>query len=390
MRIPRQLSKGLYLLTLGLGLPFCSTQDEGSEVLADGTTSTASSTSTETKSDSHALTFECKEAEGDLGEKKAEVLGINGEKFSVAASWCFPPKSVGKANVLMIVDFSGSMAFSDPLVSGGCGRLEAAKTLLAKFKSSKKEQTDEVQVAVVGFSNEATVLSEFQPLETVEAQLTASSLCVAQKGTVYSAAFQTADKTLDKLKKADLKAPVYTYFVTDGQPSEPVDAAYAAAEAFKKSVASVHASSTVSAIFLTPPDLSQGSGGGPLPPSDVDPEDVLTTITGDKSQVRIANNAADLAGKIAELSIPTASIDPSTVNVLLSSKAGKETRECKKEHDCEVVVDPSDPGKWSVSLSFPLSGEEGQKIDNTAEIVGKRTDGSDVRAKAVVSFTSIR
>jgi hypothetical protein len=122
----------------------------------------------------------------------------------------------------------------------------------------------------------------------------------------------------------------------------------------------------------------------------VDPEAVLTTITGDKSRVRIANNAAELAGKIAELSIPTASIDPSTVNVLLNGKAGKETRACKKEHDCEVVVDPNDTGKWSVSLSFPLSGEEGQKVDNTAEIVGKRTDGSDVRAKAVVSFTSIR
>jgi hypothetical protein len=53
-------------------------------------------------------------------------------------------------------------------------------------------------------------------------------------------------------------------------------------------------------------------------------------------------------------------------------------------------MDPKDAGKWSVSLELALSGDEGQRTDNAVEIVGKRTDGSGIRAKAIVSFTSMR
>lgn len=280
------------------------------------------------------------------------------------------------------------MEWSDPWMNGSCGRLAAAKALLASYKSGIPTGDDGVRVAIVGFADDARVTSDFAPLASVESLLDASNLCLQLGGTFYSRAFTTAETTLSQLAGASQKAPVHTYFVTDGVPSEYPDQAYAAAERLKQAAASINQSSTLSAVFLegTPPP------GIPSTPPFVteSPTEVLGRITGDAARVRVASNATDLVSKVTELIVPSASLDPSSVSLVLTGKDGSKTQPCDGSLDCSVAVDPKDTGKWSISLMLPLSGDEGQAIDNAVEIVGKRTDGSGIRAKATVSFTSVR
>lgn len=377
----------LLALLLASAQPGCGSREQGSPLAATEPTSPQGNDAPPPKP--LELTFDCKESVADLGEKKAEHTGVSGDKFDVKANWCFPATSGGSlANVLLIVDFSGSMEWSDPWRNGSCGRLAAAKALLAAYKSSTPAGNDGVRVAVVGFADDARVISDFAPLASVESLLDASNLCLQIGGTFYSRAFMTAETTLSRLAGANQKAPLHTYFVTDGVPSEYPDQAYAAADRFKQAAASVNQASTLSAVFLegTPPP------GVPAAPPFVteSPTEVLGRITGDPARVRVASNASDLVSKVTELLVPSASLEPSSVSLVLTGKDGSKTQPCDGSLDCSVVMDPQDPGRWSVSLKLPLSGDEGQKTDNAVEIIGKRTDGSAIRAKAIVSFTSMR
>ena len=181
-------------------------------------------------------------------------LGAHGEaplpdeqKLAVQVEGEFCATARGQVNVLLVVDFSGSMDYdidgggrgNDPFKNDTCGRYKATRSLLDRMMQDAGEK-DKITVGMVPFAGEIPekFIMEPAPVEQFAAGLRPDNICrfvqtegsslgnghdgiIAGKGSLdgstnYQAAFREASRQLDKLDGTKI-----IYFITDGSPTSP-------------------------------------------------------------------------------------------------------------------------------------------------------------------------
>lgn len=146
------------------------------------------------------------------------VEGVAGTRVKIHGSLCALTQDavkVPKTSVVFVIDYSGSMATSDPSVGGSCGRLSAAQAIVSKWKSvTANGNEDSVEIGLVGFSSDASIRVPLMSLAQFEAQLTPINFCNNVGQTNYQAAFQVTNQML-----STVTGPRRVYFVSDGEPN---------------------------------------------------------------------------------------------------------------------------------------------------------------------------
>jgi uncharacterized protein YegL len=244
----------------------------------------------------------------DLKSKVDKKIKVKGE---------FCPKSFGKLSVLFVVDFSGSMGAyngqpgSDPgsFLTQSCGRRKAVESIIAKIKADMRTE-DDINVGLVQFGTDARIAAPLAKLANFENSTVGySSLCGSNMGsTNYEAAFQ---KTKEAFGTTDGNKVVF--FISDGLPNA-YNGSYpntSEDEAGKQKgltaaqdLTSAVKDMTLNVVFLSGENKDAA-------------QTYLESITGDKTKVKLADNAGSLADKIVELSIPSVSINKETVSAEL-------------------------------------------------------------------------
>lgn len=294
---------------------------------------------------------------------KGRFVGLSDDKFQFNTSLQFEPQKITntKANILFILDISGSMAGSDSatkLKDGTtfCHRLDAIKRLLKKYQKSS------VKFAAVTFGSEAQEVSKgFESADTFSLALKNSrdeAICSSSGGgTSFEAAFKTA---LPVAKKS--KVNVITVFLSDGSGNVGYEEAV---KEYRK------VSSTIFAVYLN--DLEMHSfvkkiyylivtGKNPSRVADVTKDPIY------KERVKKADTSDQLGDIFSEIEIQGGKLKGITGSYTLTVKENGNILDSQTSKIQNFTVNPSttNKGVWDIStsiLSFPVwEGENSIKV----------------------------
>lgn len=299
---------------------------------------------------------------GETDASKVINLDYDDRKVELRGEIC--PRVTGKLTVLFVVDFSGSMAVTDPQNGSGptaCGRSSAANAILKELRTSMGPN-DDVRVGFVSFGDKAAIESE--PLPVAEVSEDVNFCGFVTQGTNYKDAFDAATRTLQ-----DVEGNKIVYFISDGIPSvggnAPFDdqdqsgahhTAGAEAAAGLRQLPNV----IVNAVFLDAVGLGDAN------------RNYLAQLTGDPERVKIAANANELADKIVELSTGEPELQQAGLVASLSAPGFPE-REVKI-----VSFTPSGSGAWTyVTEPIELNTKSKGPVDNIFVIKTEDQKGSE-------------
>ncbi len=199
--------------------------------------------------------------EAETGVKRAKIKGEICETNDTTVT------------VLLLVDTSTSMRDSDPVKQGTCGRLRAANALTEKLRAARG-----ATIVVMTFADRAK-----------SGTLDAVSLCAAQGQTNYASALDSAEDTL----VAATGGRHGIYLISDGLPDvfgqrDPMGAGLEAADKLKDAVPGVK----VNALYFGKAKDGQ------------DPNVYLEKLVGASGEVRIVDEAGELAEAIIQVEAP--------------------------------------------------------------------------------------
>lgn len=201
--------------------------------------------------------------EADAGVTQTKIKGEICERNDTTVS------------ILLLVDTSTSMRESDPEAGGGCGRLRAAQALADKLKAAGN-----ADVRVQTFADRAKA-----------GTLDAASLCAASGQTNYAAALDAAEEVLRSMggERRGL------YLISDGLPDvfsqrDPMAAGLEAARRLEAAVPELK----FNALYFG--KVKDGQ----------DPKAYLERLVADLGEVRVVDQAAELAEAIVQVAAPAA------------------------------------------------------------------------------------
>ncbi len=314
------------------------------------------------------------------------VTGSAKTSLVVDGEFCGVPgkTETGKLTAFFILDFSGSMQQNDPIVAGSCGRLKAAQAIVSKLESSLKDGV-ELSAGLLQFGDRA--LPPFNPedLDSFKSHLTEAKFCEnTRSATNYQAAFEAAKEVLAKVDGQKV-----IYFISDGMPTVSANSNgtvftgqidTVVYEDGVKAAASLRElkDMTLNAVYL---GANQGLDGAP---ASFVPETYLEQITGDKKNVKLANNADALAAEIVKFETPDVSeLDTASVKGEVSAE-GFTTRSFAVKN---LVKDPTKAGVWTFSTdAVELFASNTKAVANKIKISIKGSDGKVYDALATVTL----
>jgi uncharacterized protein YegL len=286
-----------------------------------------------TKSDdlvkAQALAVTCNAArEYEAGALELPVERQDAAEAQVLVSGDFCPQAPAQLRVVFVVDFSLSMynaaknRGNDPVVDQRCGRLDAAKAIVDRYRSTLggtgAAKTD-VKVGVVSFSSGAETRVPLTSLADFKAEETVANFCQGDAGTNYKAGL---DKTRDLLRAEPGTKVVF--FISDGMPTEGGGGAKESAPRHREA-----ATDAIEALREAVPNLTFNTvylnNTYQLPEDDLDPQEFLEDFTGDKQRVKVVEKADKLAEEILKLESPQVALDKTTATAALRGPGGLET-----------------------------------------------------------------
>jgi len=351
------------------------------------------------------LNFKCAPGQ-DASIATIDYTGDADKRVHAQIQGEFCPQSMGKLNIVVVVDFSSSMGRHyvtsdnlregfDPIdENGSCGRLRAIDTIYKKIQASTKPG-DQVNIGLVAFAG--GVLRNYSTASLISdrefaGMINRDSLCsyVAQSSqfandpgavsgrqglfggnvdpsTNYQAAF---DRTRELLAGQNGRNVVY--FISDGEPTSPfanpVEAGIQAGERLRTEIANL----TVNGLLLGEPGQEA-----------FEVLRKVTGSTGSDSRVVYAKNAAELETKI--LTFPEAVIDE-------TSGVGRVFVEPYPEKALGLAYLRALPGAAQPTWEFRtqplvLLGRPGETVDNRVVVEAKGVDGSTHSAIITVRYT---
>jgi hypothetical protein len=327
-------------------------------------------------------------------ELKVTPAGAPRPEHTGVYTGTFCPVTPKGLTALFIVDLSGSMSRyrdqdgsmrdgNDPLLEGSCGRLEAAKALVAKLEEDGGDVgAIDVRVGLVAFAGDVLRSRTISPVSLADfkgSALSPDTFCahVAQDAegiddpsnpggidgqgvtasTNYEAAFRAAQGVL-----ASANGRTSAYFISDGLPTaggnDPKAAGVAAGKALREAVPTL----VLNGLLL-------GQTGA-------EAKSVLEDVVGDPARVRLAAGASDLAKEILEFPDPTLS------GLTVSFRVGKDGT--PKDLPVASFVRQSG-GQWEFkteSFSLPTESFHLEARANAAE-AAVLTTALDVELKEV-------
>jgi hypothetical protein len=306
--------------------------------------------------------------------------GIPGTLVKVTGELCSVKElsvSSEPISLVFVIDYSGSMSAADPERGGSCGRMRAASAIIDKMHRDLGAGQANIQVGLVHFHLTAETRAQLMPLRSFPAQINSANFCGFQDGrgtanTNYEAAFLQTKQMLQGTQGNKL-----VYFLTDGEPTAPVDpnavvanpgqpfeAAYnagmRAAEDLRASIPGL----TMNAIFLDASGgLTTALPGFTNNGSRRDSRKYLEQIVGGRpDRVRIVTDADSLAAQITTFEVPAVTkLDSNGIYGELTSSLGG-SRQVELE---SVVPAPGREGVWIFTTKpMELFGVSGQRTEN--------------------------
>jgi hypothetical protein len=310
--------------------------------------------------------------------EKPMLVSIEGEICGIQAE-----KVENNLSVFFILDFSGSMFQSvakpgnDPVVGGSCGRLNAATAIATKMEATQAQGVN-VQMGAMQFAASSLTHIPMTDLQSFKDSLSVENYCQGKDGTNYESALNEAKTQLQGVEGRKL-----VYFITDGAPTiqdsllgSPLDSGLTTATDFRNSTQDL----TFNAIYLN----SGGPSNATNPNSNFDPKNYLGQIVGNPDNVKLVNNAADLAKEILEFETPELiTLNPDSANMVhAAAKFG--------ENDVKIeslVADPSREGVWKfVTEPILLFAEQGRRVTNSITLKVQTSDGNEHTASVEIEF----
>ena len=342
---------------------------QGSDGDGDGK-STENDTGISSNTDG-VLWLPCKPGESGAGVFPADFYGYKGTQIQVSGEFCPSTSLTGSVSVLFVIDHSGSMEGSasegpnDPTTQGSCGRLRAAEALVKKYATMKDA---DVEVSVVGFSDQARVQLPFADLPSTQAQLNAGVFCGSDSNlarTNYEAAFDTAYTQLTNRSGTKV-----VYFISDGSPTagggDPRQSGLTSALRLR-GLADVN----LYALFV---GYKSGSANNP--------QGYLEQIAGDPKNVRITSNADELTK--AATTIGQGDVKIAAADVLASLEIQGNTSKIALER---FGVRKSDKTHYIwLTKPFELKGDEQDAVLNQLSVTAKTSEGKDLTTVAKILF----
>lgn len=300
-----------------------------------------------------------------LQGKSTDSIKIEGE---------FCPSVFAEMTILFVVDFSGSMATNDPIVSGSCGRLSSAQSILARIKEKVRAQ-DKVNVGVVSFSTSASLIVSLTAIDKIDASVTSTNFCGQSGSTNYAEAFKQAKTAL--LNATGSKT---VYFISDGEPdvsgmtsAQAQQAGLTEAQNLKTAIPTL----AINAIYL-----QSGSSSGSF-----NPQSYLEQITGSADRVKVASAASTLADEILKFGFPTLEVDEKTAKGFLKVGASSTTGPVEIE---SFARNTAKTGVWSyVTKPFKLQGTKDTAVLNQVTITAQDKAGKEQTANVVISYKQL-
>jgi hypothetical protein len=306
----------------------------------------------------------------DGAPQQLQVNSLSTGRVQLAGELC--PRAFGRLNVLFVVDYSGSMRSADPPDTLGlsCGRLRAAKRILEKLKLAKRPD-DVITVGEVSFAQAASQRLAMQGIDSFDSILKVNTFnfCGYEDGasgsTNYQAGFDAARAAL-----AGATGNTVIYFLSDGLPTISANGPYDENDA-----AGVHkqaGANAVTALRNAVPNvaintvyLNRGSNGAQA-------EAYLRSIS---NQFRIVTQAADLADKVVELSIPTVGLSTTTPIALLTAPGATGPQSIPVR---TYAPDPARAGVWLFETEpFTPFKQPGQVVRNVFTITARGLDNKE-------------
>lgn len=304
-------------------------------------------------------------------------------RLQISGDFC--PQASAQLSVLFVVDFSLSMfnkaedRGNDPVVDGTCGRLDAAKAIIDRYRTSVPTVTKDgaktsLKIGVVSFSADAKIQVPLTPMSDFASAETTDNFCVGLAGTNYKAGF---DEATDVLK--DEPGTKVIFFISDGLPTEGGggtresaprhrQAALSAIGTLKEAVTSL----TVNTVFL--------GNIHNVPEADLDPEAFLVELTGDEARVKLASNAEKLVEQILTLEAPKAQIDPATASAVIVGTDGIQ----RPIAITLFAADGTRPGVWSFATDSFVANPPGQSPAAAMIISAKDDKGLDYKVELTI------
>jgi hypothetical protein len=309
--------------------------------------------------------------------------GIGGTSVRVSGELCsVREQSVSSEpiSLIFVIDYSGSMAQADPELGGTCGRMRAAAAIVDKMNKDSNGQGN-IQAALVHFHLTAETRIQPTSLRNFATQVSASSFCGFQEArgtanTNYEAAFSQAKSVL-----AGAPGNKLVYFLTDGEPTAPIDVnaitnsapgtdprtllepAYAAGLRAAEDLRSSNQNLTLNVIYLDASGSTFGNINSIVGNTQVrDPKTYLEQIAGRPDRVRIVRDADSLAAQITTFEVPAVtSLDSSAIFGELTAP-GYGSRPVELE---SLVPAPGRQGVWIFTTKpLQLFGVTGQQTEN--------------------------
>lgn len=282
------------------------------------------------------------------------------------------PLAFGKLNVLFLVDYSGSMKTADPADTLGlsCGRLRSARRILARLKAARRP-SDTINVGEITFARTAQQRLEMQDINQFDSlfKLNRSNFCGWESSpngsTNYQSAFNLARQTL-----ANATGNTVVYLLSDGLPTisngNEFDnndtqglhktAGLQAVNTLRSSISNV----SISTVFLNRSSNSAMAEG------------YLQSIS---DQLRIVSEAADLADKAVELSIPTVELGNGKPTATLTVEGTSINQSVAIE---SFQKDQRRPGVWLFQTApFMPAKQPGTIVRNKLTVTAKGQDGQN-------------
>lgn len=336
--------------------------------------------------------------------------GMDGNiKLVMAVQGEFCPEPVGETNIVLVVDFSGSMGVNvfregepgnDPQVNGSCARLEAVRRLVDELQTPRPGQTN-FTIGMVPFAGK--VMEDYQvapgSLADFESSITADNLCRfvrtdgmpgendegalagtgrLSSGTNYEAAFERAKEQLDATEGKKV-----IFFITDGTPTVPagnpwmgggIGSAKSAGLDAANALRQAHPDTFIHALFL---HSGNGNDGGLTDPG---AEAYLKKVAGDNGMVT-PSSADQLADNIIKFGTGSFSEEKKpqvTFSVPSYDSFDLELASFGKK-------DGEDIWEWT-TRPVVAYGQPGTVITNTFEINATDNYGRDYSQKVEVEY----
>lgn len=309
------------------------------------------------------------------------------------------PTAAGAATVLFVVDYSGSMgkhvpkqgqaavAGNDPEADQSCGRLEAAKAVVAQLAASTSESRGEgVRIGFVPFAG--GVVRErvigLTSLEDFQASLTKETFCsyVVQSasfgfdpgnpGGIQSSGVNSSTNYASALTEAEAMLAgedghKVVYFVSDGEPTsggqDPAAAGVAAGQSLRANVQDL----TLNGLLL-------GEDGAQA-------LEVMKAVTGDESRVRVAAKASELATEIVKFK----GLDLADATATLQRGDGAEETLSLAE-----FAKAAESSVWSfLTGEFELQAPIGQTVPHKITVAARLPGGEPIQVSAVLNVKQL-